>query len=171
MIHPLSLILEYYDSSSLAYQVLVQHSIMVTARSLEIAKKWNLKHPEQQADEQFIYEAAMLHDIGIFDVDFPEAGCFGKKNYIEHGVSGYHILMKHGLANHAQVAISHTGVGITHEEIIARNMPLPLNYCYIPQNIEEKIISYADLFYTKAHSSKLLYIRTPEKARASVSKF
>lgn len=86
MSHPLSLILEYYDPQSLAYQVLIQHSIMVAAKSLEIAKKRNLKHTEQAVDEQFIYEAAMLHDIGIFAVNFPEAGCFGDKEYIEHGL-------------------------------------------------------------------------------------
>lgn len=79
--------------------------------------------------------------------------------------------MEHNLPKHAQVAISHTGVGITHEEIQLRNMPLPLDYCYIPQTTEEKMISYVDLFYTKVHPSKLLYTRTPEKAKATVTKF
>jgi uncharacterized protein len=144
---------------------------MVTAKSLEIAKRRNTNHPKQSVDEQFIYEAAMLHDIGIFEVDFPEAGCFGSKDYIEHGLIGYYILMKHGLPNHAQVAISHTWVGISHEEIIARNIGLPLDHCYIPQTIEEKIISYADLYYSKAKIEKLLIAKSPEKARASVSKF
>jgi uncharacterized protein len=108
MSHPHSLILEYYDPQSLAYQVLIQHSIMVTAKALEIARRWNANHPEQQVDEQFIYEAAMLHDIGIYGVDFSEAGCTGTQDYICHGRIGYDILMEHGLQKHAQVAISHT---------------------------------------------------------------
>jgi uncharacterized protein len=171
MILPLSLILEYYDPKSLAYQVLIQHSIMVTAKSLEIAKHWNANHPEQKVNEQFIHEAAMLHDIGIYGVNFPEAGCTGTQAYICHGRIGYDILMEHGLPKHAQVAISHTGVGISHEEVRERNMPLSLEYIYMPQTIEEKIISYADLFYSKANIEKILVPNSIEKARASVTKF
>jgi uncharacterized protein len=144
---------------------------MVTAKALEIARRWNANHPEQQVDEQFIYEAAMLHDIGIYGVDFSEAGCTGTQDYICHGRIGYDILMEHGLQKHAQVAISHTWVGITHQEITKKNMPLSLDYIYVPQTIEEKIISYADLFYSKANIEKLLIPNSIEKAKASVNKF
>jgi hypothetical protein len=50
-------------------------------------------------------------------------------------------------------------------------MPLSLDYIYVPQTIEEKIISYADLFYSKANIEKLLIPNSIEKAKASVNKF
>lgn len=78
--------------------------------------------------------------------------------------------MKHNLPRHARVAVSHTGVGIFPDEIVARHLPLPTHLEYTPQTLEEKIISYADLFFTKS-LPQLLYERSSEEARASVSKF
>lgn len=38
-------------------------------------------------------------------------------------------------------------------------------------SIEEKIISYADLHYSKSRYDQLLVAKTPAQARASVAKF
>lgn len=61
---------------------------------------------------------------------------------------GSEILNLEGYPKHALVAERHTGVGLCKEDIIKDNLPLP-HQDYIPVSIEEKIISYADLFYTK----------------------
>lgn len=71
LVDPFDLIQKYYDPSSLSYRVLIQHSTMVTATSLAIARRRNDHHPDQQVDTQFIYEAAMVHDIGIYAVHAP----------------------------------------------------------------------------------------------------
>lgn len=168
--NPFDIIHQYFAPTDLSYQILVQHSTLVTARAIAVARAWNIKYPEQLTDLQFIAEAWMLHDIGIGEVNDPEIGCFGTHPYIYHIVAWYHILMHHNLPRHARVAISHTGVGIFHEQIRERNMPLPLEFDYFPHTIEEKIISYADLFYSKVES-RVLYERSKEEARMSVSKF
>ena len=71
LVDPFDLIQKYYDPSSLSYRVLIQHSTMVTATSLAIARRRNDHNPDQQVDIQFIYEAAMVHDIGIYAVYAP----------------------------------------------------------------------------------------------------
>lgn len=72
LVDPFDLIQTYYNPSSLSYRVLIQHSTMVAATSLAIARRWNDHHPDQQVDTHFIYEAAMLHDIGIYAVNDPK---------------------------------------------------------------------------------------------------
>ena len=58
---PFTLIDKYYAKGSPLYDILVTHSRRVAEKAQEIANS----HPELEADENFLYEAAMLHDIGI----------------------------------------------------------------------------------------------------------
>jgi uncharacterized protein len=99
-------------------------------------------------DRKFLFEAAMLHDIGIFLTDAPEIGCFGYKPYVCHGYLGREIIEAEGLPRHALVCERHVGVGITREEIKERNLPLPVRDM-VPGTLEEKIICFADKFFTK----------------------
>ena len=57
--------------------ILLVHSRSVTDKALALAKK----HPELDLDLNFIEEAAMLHDIGIFLTDAPDIQCFGTHPY------------------------------------------------------------------------------------------
>jgi uncharacterized protein len=170
VMNPFDIINMYYLPTQLSYQILIQHSTLVTAKAIELATTRNEKNKEHAVDIQFIEEAAMLHDIWIYMIDDAEIGCFWTYPYIYHSVAWYDILMKHGFPKHARVALSHTGVGITHEQIITRGLPLPLDRSYIPETIEEKIISYADLFFSKT-PNKVLREKTKYEARASVAKF
>ena len=61
--NPLDIIKKYYPESSEAYHILTVHSRSVADTALEIARR----HPELNLDLTFIEEAAMLHDIGIFN--------------------------------------------------------------------------------------------------------
>jgi len=139
---PLSLH-QKYATNGMAYQIVVAHSQAVTNKALEIAKKFS------QIDSDFIYEASMLHDIGVYFVHAPKIFCFGSEPYLKHTVIGAEILLKEGLPKHARVAETHTGVGIDAAEIVANNLPLPVKD-YHPETLEEKIISYADLFFSKS---------------------
>jgi uncharacterized protein len=145
--------------------VYVSHVSLVTANALKIAKGLGL----DQAQLRFIEEAAMLHDIGIVKVHAPEIGCTGELKYICHGVEGRKILESEGLAEHALVAERHTGVGISVEQIIERNLPLPQRDM-LAVSLEEKIISWADLFYSKT-PSKLLHEKTIDEAYDSIKNY
>jgi uncharacterized protein len=143
-LNPLNIIGKYYAPGSLAYQILIDHSEMVSEKALKIAARTRHLHP----DEQFIREAAMLHDIGIFLTNEPRIGCFGDKKYICHGFLGRQILESEGFPKHALVCERHVGVGITEEDIERKNLPLPKRGM-MPVSLEEKIICFADKFFSK----------------------
>jgi uncharacterized protein len=144
MINALKIIKKYYDPNSKSYKILVTHGKLVTKKALEIARKI----PNLNPDIEFIKQACMLHDIGIFLIHAPNIGCYGKEPYIKHGFLGRELLEKEGLPKHALVCERHTGVGIGKEEIIKNKLPLPKRDL-IPITIEEQIISFADLFFSK----------------------
>jgi uncharacterized protein len=165
----LTLILEiinrYYPPGTLAHQIYVPHCKAVTDLALKIARA----HPELKADEEILEYGGMLHDIGILLTDSPEFGCFGELPYISHGYKGRELLEKEGLLHIAPVCERHIGVGITLEEIIKRNLPLP-HRDMVPVTVEEKIICYADKFFSKS-SKDLSQPKPMEKIRKSISKY
>lgn len=144
MIHPLSIIQKYYHPDTELYHILVKHSEQVRDKALEVS----LHHPELSLNIEFITEAALLHDIGIFLCDAPRIHCHGTHQYIEHGYLGADLLRKEGLHDHALVCERHTGTGISLEQIISKNLPLPLREMK-PVSLEEKVICYADKFFSK----------------------
>lgn len=135
------------DNTELLY-VLLTHSRQVADRALAILHA----HPEWiesgEVDPVFVEEAAMLHDIGVVLCDAPKIHCLGKHAYIEHGYLGAEILRQEGLPKHAAVAERHTGTGISYEQIIREQLPIPLQD-YTPRTLEERLICYADKFYSK----------------------
>ncbi len=141
---PLKIIQKYYKKDSKTYNILVEHSRMVANKALEIAQK----NPHLNADIQFIEEAAMLHDIGVFLTDVPKAGYFGDMPYACHGYLGREILEKEGFPKHALVCERHLGVGLSAKYIKEHNLPLPIRNMF-PVTIEEEIITFADKFYSK----------------------
>jgi len=141
---PIAILKTYYKEDSDLFNMLVNHSTSVMNKALSIADS----HPEFNADKQFIAEAAMLHDIGVLHVYAPSIHCFGIMPYICHGYLGRQLLDEQGLPAHALVCERHTGVGITKEDIIAQNLPLP-HYDMVPITIEEKIICFSDCFFSK----------------------
>lgn len=162
---PLVLLKKYYQTDSKAYNILVEHSRAVTKKALEIAKKV----PHLNPDLEFIEEAAMLHDIGIFLTNDPEIECFGDKPYICHGYLGREILEKEGFPKHALVCERHVGVGISMQEIEEQNLPLPKREM-MPISIEEQIICFADKFFSK-NEEFLSKEKSLEKIRSGLLKF
>ncbi|MBT4027549.1 HD domain-containing protein [Desulfobacula sp.] len=142
---PLAIIENYYKPGTKLYQVLVEHSLIVTEKSLEIAE--SLIHLEP--DLEFIEEAAMLHDIGIFLTRAQSIGCTGKNPYICHGYLGKKLLDEQKLpVKYGLVCERHTGAGITKENIFSNNLPLPKRDM-VPKSLEEKIICAADKYHSK----------------------
>lgn len=121
-----------------------EHSENVAGLAVEIAEKCAMS----EGDMLFIAEAAMLHDIGVCHVHAPELGLNGSHPYIMHGVVGRELLEQEGYPLHALVCERHTGVGLTRDDIIKQNLPLP-HRDMSPQSTAEQIICFADLFYSK----------------------
>ncbi|MDL1985411.1 MAG: HDIG domain-containing protein [Deltaproteobacteria bacterium] len=146
--NPVDVINKYYKSNSRAYEILIQHGKQVARKALDAAKKV----PRLNPDLDFIKEAAMLHDIGMFLTNATELGCKGKNPYICHGYLGREILEKIGFPRHALVCERHVGVGITIEDIKNYALPLPKRDM-LPVSIEEQIICFADKFFSKNRNS------------------
>jgi uncharacterized protein len=155
---------KHIPPDSPAYRFYLPHVILVTAKALKIAHSLHLSAEQIQ----FIEEAAMLHDIGTIKTNDPAIGCFGTLPYIQHGIAGKEILEAEGLPRHAAAVERHFGVGITLEDIEIHDLPLP-KQAILPQTVEERTISFADIFFTKRQGS-VWEERTIAQARASLTK-
>lgn len=124
----------------------MNHSAAVRNLALLIARRRNLP-----VDLDFVAEAAMLHDIGVGECDAPSISCFGSQPYICHGIEGSRILRAEGLPRHALVAERHTGAGLSVNDIENQQLPLP-HRDFLPLSVEEKLICYADKFYSKSRN-------------------
>lgn len=158
-----AIINKYYPKDNELKHILLVHSRKVADKALEIVDN----HPELGADRQFVEEASMLHDIGIFLTDANGIQCYGDKPYICHGTLGADIMRKEGFPRHALVCERHTGAGLSIADIERQDLPIP-HRDFIPLSIEEKIVCFADKFYSK---TKLEKEKTVEAALASVAKF
>jgi uncharacterized protein len=163
MLDPYKIIEKYYPKDTDIYFILKIHSEQVRDKALEIAEK----HPELKLDKQFLGEASLLHDIGIFLCDAPRIHCKGTHQYIEHGYLGAELLRAEGLPSHAMVCERHTGTGLTKETIIKNKLPLPHND-FFPQTLEEQVICYADKFFSK---TKLAEPHTIEQIRKELARY
>ena len=154
---------QYYTADDDLRRLLLLHSRQVADRCLQICKQ----HSELCLDEQFVEEAAMLHDIGIRWCHAPSIFCNGEEHYIRHGLIGGKLLRELGYERHARVCERHTGTGITALQIEQQQLPLPVGD-YTPETLEEQLICYADKFFSKSHPSRVL---TVEQAAQSLEKF
>lgn len=157
------LIDQYYAPDTPLREILLQHSQAVTMRALAIAKA----HSELKIDCQFVEEAAMLHDIGIVFCHAPSIHCYGNEPYLCHGHIGAELLRQHNWPRHARVCERHTGAGLTKKDIEQQALPLP-QQDFLPETNEEKLICYADKFYSKTHLDRE---KTLEQVIGSLSKF
>ncbi len=141
---PLAIISQYYPPASRGYQILARHGEQVATKALAVAAR--LEPCRIQPD--FLYESAMLHDMGMFLTHAPMLGCHGRYPYICHGFLGRQILDQAGWPRHARVCERHIGTGITVADISAAGLPLPRRDMQ-PRTLEEKIVAFADKFFSK----------------------
>ena len=159
-----SIIDKYYPSENELRRIFLTHSRQVADRCLRIAKA----HPELRLDTEFLEEAAMLHDIGIYRCNAPSIQCFGTEPYICHGYIGGEILRQEGWQRAALVCERHTGTGLSRKQIENQGLPLPLDRSYEPEALEEQVVCYADKFYSKTHID---HERTVVETAQSLEKF
>jgi uncharacterized protein len=163
VVPPIDIINKYYPEYGDLHKILVSHSLAVADKALAIARL----HPEMNLDKVFVYEASVLHDIGIFKTNAPGIYCFGEFPYICHGYLGSALLTAEGMPLHAMVCERHTGTGLSEESIIADNLPLP-HRDMLPVSLEEQLICFADKFFSKTHPDKE---KTVDKVRSGLAKY
>ncbi len=146
---PLAIIHVHYRPGLRLTEILLTHGREVREKALAVAR--HVAH--LQPDMDFIAEAALLHDIGIFGTTAPAIECHGTQPYVCHGIIGRQLLEKYGLPAHGLVCERHVGAGITKADIQAQQLPLPLRQM-VPDSLEEAIICYADKFFSKAKSGR-----------------
>ena len=160
---PMTLIQKYYPEANRLRDILVTHSQSVADKACAIADT----HPELHLDRQFLYEGALLHDIGIFLTDAAGIDCFGDRPYICHGSLGAALMRSEGYERHALVCERHTGAGLSLKEIIAQQLPVPQREM-VPVTLEEQVICFADKFFSKTHLDRE---KSVEKARRSLERY
>jgi uncharacterized protein len=107
----------------------IKHCEAVAEIAVEIAKACEEKRLE--VDSELVETGALLHDIGR-----------AKTHSVHHAVIGAEIAKSLGLPEPVILIIKrHVGGGITARE--ARKLGWPRDI-YVPQTLEEKIVSYAD---------------------------
>ena len=160
--NPYEIIDKYYPENTEQRQILVIHSLSVAGKAMKILDA----HPELRLNRSFVKEAALLHDIGIFQTNAPTIQCFGSHPYIAHGYLGAEIFCvkkvsarMHWFANAIQGPDYHW-------KNIVDQLPLPHREM-LPITLEEQLICFADKFFSKTHLDEE---KTVEKARKSIAK-
>ncbi len=153
----------HYLEGTRCRDILLKHSRQVADLALDIAHRHSLG-----LDDEIIESGAMLHDIGICLTDAPGIDCHGSAPYLSHGVLGAEMLAGEGAPDWVcQIAKRHTGAGITAEDIQKYHLPIPLGD-YVPRTLLERLICYADKFYSKSGAMEK---KTLDRVRASMARF
>ena len=154
---------KYYPAGSPLRDIYMRHCRQVAALALEINETQRLG-----LDPAKVEGAAMLHDIGIYLTDANGIECYGTEPYIKHGVLGGALLRRNGVPEEiARVAERHTGAGLTREDIEKNSLPLPAGD-YMPETLLERLVCYADKFYSKSGDMKR---KSLERVRISMAKW
>jgi uncharacterized protein len=99
-------------------------------------------------DMGLVRAGALLHDVGVYRL-YDASGRLDHAQYIRHGLLGHELLRAEGLPEAVcRFASHHTGVGITREDVLRQELPLP-PADYVAETPEETLVMYADKFHTK----------------------
>ncbi|WP_350280668.1 HD domain-containing protein [Kribbella sp. HUAS MG21] len=92
-------------------------------------------------DADLVRAGALLHDIGVYRLE--------SEPYVRHGVLGHSLLTELGFPDEiCRFASCHTGVGITRDDVLRQELPIPVDD-YLPRTPEEELVLYADKFHSK----------------------
>ncbi len=154
---------KYYPAGTPLRDILERHSRSVADLALDINSRLGLGIALSMVED-----AAMLHDIGIFLTDAPGIHCHGREPYLRHGILGADLLRREGCPEWiARVAERHTGAGISAEDIESMRLPLSSGRVLMPETVLERLVCYADKFYSKSGDMQR---KTLERVRASMAR-
>lgn len=153
-----------YAKTQADFDLIYQHCKIIEAIVLQLLDA----KPIAKLDRQLIHTGCMLHDIGAYLV--LEDGRFVRG--VRHGYIGEEILRKEGFPTAiCRFASHHTGVGLTRQDVIDQDIPIPIAD-YTAATDEERLIMYADKLHSKSNPPvEPPYFCTPEWFRKSIQKF
>lgn len=160
---PTELLKKYLLPNQALYEIVYRHGQEVAQFALRCLDQ----HPDYAIDRQFVYEASLLHDIGVGQTYAPGIHCHGTYPYLCHGYLGADLLRAEQLDAHALVCERHTGTGLDRKALEARGWPFPMRDM-LPCSEAEQLICFADKFFSKTHLGRE---RSVKKAREKLEKF
>ncbi len=102
----------------------------------------------EPVDGRLVRAGALLHDVGVHRL-YEADGRLDHRGYVRHGLLGEELLRGLGLPEIlCRFCSHHTGVGITHEDVVRQGLPLPARD-YLAETLEEEVVMYADSFHSK----------------------
>lgn len=126
------------------FELVFIHCQIVAEIALQLADSSGAK-----VDRQIVRAGCLLHDIGVYPLFDASGKEIDPSQYITHGTRGEEILRGEALPEAlCRFASHHTGAGITKEQIINSNLPLP-HKDYLAETTEEELVMYADKFHSK----------------------
>ncbi|MCM3300784.1 HD domain-containing protein [Streptomyces pseudogriseolus] len=118
-------------------------------------------------DAELVRAGCLLHDIGVHRL-YDDEGRLDHKNYIRHGLLGQELLESEGFpAALCRFCSHHTGVGLTRQDVVRQNLPVP-PADYLAETPEERLVMYADKFHSKSHPDRFL---SPDEYASHVRRF
>lgn len=150
MINPLDIIRKYYTLDSLAGQSLLIHSQLVRDKAQSLA----IRHPEMDLDIPFIPRRLPCSTTSGFFSRRPRTSVVSENIPTSATVIWEPIYSaRKAFPAHALVCERHTGAGISLEMIKENHLPLPQRDM-LPVTLEEKLIAFADKFYSKTNLTR-----------------
>lgn len=153
-----------YAKSDADLTLIYTHCQIVEAIAMQLLDA----NPIEDIDHNLVHVGCLLHDIGAYEV--LEDGKFVRG--VRHGTIGEDILKNEGFSETIwRFASHHTGVGLTEQDVIDQNLPIPIAD-YTARTREERIIMYADKFHSKSNPpTEAPYFCSFDWFRSSVQKF
>lgn len=169
----------FYPSDTPLRRMLIKHCNQVRDKALDILEKSSVAPSD--IDRDLVIDGAMVHDIGIYLCDAPGILCEGSANYIAHGTLGAQLIRDlvaqqdpvvlgispDYLEALARICERHTGAGLSREDILSQQLPIPVGD-YLPLTLEEKLVCLADKFFSKSGDMKE---KSLDRVKRSMMKF
>lgn len=154
-----------YAPSDAAFELVYTHCQVVETIAMQLLDA----KPVEGIDRQLVHVGCMLHDIGVYPLIDDEGRI---TRGITHGVEGEAILKNEGFPEVIwRLASHHTGVGLTHQDVVDQGLSIP-PADYTARTNEERLIMYADKFHSKNRAPiEPPYFCTFEWYRNSVRQF
>jgi uncharacterized protein len=163
---------EKHAPNAAALDSVYTHCVIVCGIAVQLHSQDSRQHRSGRGgdlaiDLALVRAGCLLHDIGVYRLYDP-SGALNHAEYIRHGVLGYELLRQEGLPEViCRFASHHTGVGLTREDVLRQELPLPPRD-YLAQTAEERLVMYADKFHSKTTPPTLL---TADAYAARVRRF
>jgi uncharacterized protein len=135
-----------YAPNDVVYDLVYGHCQTVCEIALWAAETADKVAP---IDKPLLQAACLLHDIGTYAFFSEDGKVVNHRLYPQHAIFGAKILADEGMDGRiAQLVETHVLCGLTKEDIVNAQWPLPARD-YVPHTTEGELLCYADRFHSK----------------------